>query len=386
MTGAPAGCPVSTIDPWSDSVLLDPYAAYRELRDLGPAVWLEEHNIFALARHAEASAALSDHQRFSSAEGVAVEQDLNTRQSILTTDPPDHETHRRPTAVQLTTAALTADLGVFATVANELTDRLVAAESFDAVSDMASPFSVRVVADLCGLPEAGRERLGALGERAFNSIGPSNPRFADGKMAVGELVELTFEMGTSSDLCPGTRGEQLVESGRLENLVHYTWPGIDTTVHALSSAVMLFAQHPDQWDLLRGDPSLCNSAFNEVLRMHAPVHTFSRVATETVEIGDVEVAEGQRIAIMFGAANRDERRYADPDRFDITRNARDHLGFGRGIHRCVGSHLALAEATALFQALIERVERFDLVSKPVWKPNNSLHGLESLPVAVTPTS
>ncbi len=114
-----------------------------------------------------------------------------------------------------------------------------------------------------------------------------------------------------------------MSGGHPEGLLAYTWPGIDTTVRALSSAVLEFATHPDQWDLLRADPSLVPAAFNEVLRLHTPVKTFARVTTRSVTVGDTDLPAGARVAVMFGSANRDERRYGDPNRFDITRNPTD---------------------------------------------------------------
>lgn len=383
---APHGCPTTDIDPYDDDVLADPYPTYRKLRDLGPVVWLNRYGMVALARHENVRSALSDHARFSSASGPSASEAFNERMpdSILNTDPPLHETYRRPIAVQLTRSALAPDLEQIEAVATTLTEHVVAAGSFDAVGELTSPYSVTVVADLIGLPDEGRGVLGPLGERAFNVMGPDNARHDDGMRALGELTRYTIGAAESGQLCPGSRGAQLADDGRGGEIMSYTWPGIDTTVHALGSAILLFAQHRDQWELLRGDRSLVTAAFNEVLRLHSPVQTFTRVTTEPVDIDGVVLPAGQRVAIMYGSANRDERRYADPDVFDITRDARDQLAFGRGIHLCVGSHLARAEATALLHALAERVERFEFVGEPVWKLNNVLHGLESLPVRVVP--
>ncbi|MFK7917359.1 MAG: cytochrome P450 [Ilumatobacter sp.] len=384
----PMGCPITTIDPYADDFLADRYSGYQQLRDLGSVVWLERYGIAALTRHDSVRAALNDHERFSSSSGQSVCEEFNERmpENILNTDPPLHEQYRRPLLVQLTPSALAPDLEKFDAIASEMTDRLVAATTFDAVRDLTSPYSVRIVADLIGLPEEGRDLLGPLGELAFNLMGPANDRHRAGDEALNQLMGYTLETAMSGQLCPGTRGADLVEAGLALALGAYTWPGIDTTVHALSSAILLFAQHPDQWELLRSDPSMANAAFNEVLRMHSPVQAFTRVTTTSVDIDGVVLPEGVRVAVMYGAANRDERRYDDPDRFDITRNARDQLAFGRGIHLCVGSHLARAEAASLFNALIERVERFELTAEPQWSLNNVLHGLASLPVRIRPAA
>lgn len=145
----------------------------------------------------------------------------------------------------------------------------------------------------------------------------------------------------------------------------YAWAGMDTTVNAIASAVSLFADHPDQWRLLRSDRSLLVSATNEVLRIEPPVQRFTRITTGQVDLG--------------GEALAAERR--ETDRFDIRRNPLDHLSFGRGVHRCVGAGLAQEEIKAVLNALLDRVERFDVVDR-VWRRNNALHGLELLTVLV----
>ena len=386
MDEAPHSCPVTELDPWSDDVVVNPWPAYRTLRDLGPVVWLAGHGMAALARFDGVRAALTDHQRFSSASGVSADEarNLEMGETILTSDPPIHESHRRPLATQLTPASLAPDLPHIDAVADALIERLVGVASFDAVTEMASPFSVNVVADLVGLPAEGRELIGPLGERAFNIMGPRDARNDDGGLALEQLMEYSVGTALSGQLCPGTRGADLVAQGLPAAVTAYTWPGVDTTVHALGSAVLCFAENPDQWDLLRADPSLVPSAFNEVLRLHTPVQTFTRRTTEPVDVEGVVLSAGQRVAVMFGSANRDERRYPDPDRFDVTRNPLDQLAFGRGIHLCVGIHLARAEAHSLFAALARRVRRFELVGEPVWKLNNTLHGLASLPVRAVP--
>lgn len=172
--------------------------------------------------------------------------------------------------------------------------------------------------------------------------------------------------------------------GRPFILISYLWPGIDTTVNALSSAVALFARHPDQWEAVRADRSLIPGAFQEVLRLHAPVHFFTRWVTEDVDVSGVRLDAGTRVLVMYGSANRDERRYPDPDRFDVRRDAGGQLAFGRGVHLCVGMHLARLEAHALLSALADLVARFEPAGDVRWQINNTLHGPAEVPVRVVP--
>lgn len=383
------GCPSSPVELWSDAVLADPYPTFAQLREVGPVVWLERYAVPALTRFEHVSAALVDWRRFSSARGIALDDTVNDGMagvSIITTDPPAHDTYRKPLADQLAPGALVEARPVITATAQRFAAAAVGAGTFDAVSDLARPYSLRVVSDLVGLPEERRGAYPELAERAFNVFGPPNPRMADGFAAVGELINDAMSAAEEGWLLPGGRGEALCRMGMPLSLVSYTFPGIDTTVNALATAVVLFARHPDQWDAVRADPSLIPAAFNEVLRLHAPVHYFSRHATEDTEIDGVRLPAGTRILIMYGSANRDERRFPDPDRFDVHRAPVGNLGFGRGVHLCVGIHLARLEAHALFEALAERVARFEFTGEPKWMLNNTLHGYESAPVRAVPAS
>ena len=162
----------------------------------------------------------------------------------------------------------------------------------------------------------------------------------------------------------------------------YLAPSLDTTINGISSAMMLFGEHPDQWDLLRADRDLIPNAVNEVLRLESPIQRFSRYVTEDHAVGDVVVPAGSRVMLLFGAANRDERRWPDPTRFDVRRErAAEHLAFGFGPHACVGSGLARLEMRLLLEGLVERVERFE-TSEPVRAINQVLRGLASLEVRI----
>lgn len=357
------------------------------MRNLGPVVWLGAHGLFALPRFEEVRSALSAWELFSSASGVAVDEQTNANfdRSILSSDPPAHTEIRRPFAEQLSSVALRPDAPGIRAAAGRYAELVASSDSFDGVGDVAKPFSLEVVCDAVGIPEHCREHLPELAEKAFNTMGPAGDRLVEGLDALRQLGEHAESLVASGELIPGGRGAELVEeSGTARSIVIYTWPGIDTTVNGMSAALLLFAQHPDQWDLVRNDASLIPSAFNEILRMHAPVHYFTRVLTGPTEVGGATLLAGSRVALMYGSANRDERRYANPDVFDVTRNPRDQLAFGRGVHVCVGSHLAKLEGHSLLEALAERVQRFEFDGEPAWMENAVLHGLSELPLRAIP--
>ncbi len=388
-----AHCPETDLDLWSDELLRNPYDAYAALRRLGPVVWMPRYEAYAVARYDEVRAVLQDWRRFSSAKGVGLSEEMNGRsgRGILTTDPPLHDSRRRVLTPQLLPAEVSRHQAFLDRFAADLVAGLVSKRRFDAVTELAHPYSVTVVADLVGLPSEGRDRLIERASAAFNTFGPDNDLNLSSRDGFRQLFEYCTDVATPDRLTPdrwgagiyaaGARGE--IEPEACPGLMlAYAWAGMDTTVNAVSAAVSLFADHPDQWDLLRSDRSLIPAAANEVLRIEPPVQRFTRYSTTDTELGGIVIPEGSRLAVLFGAANRDESHYPEPDRFDITRNPSDHLSFGRGVHRCVGAPLALQEMYSLFDAMADRIERFTMLER-TWRLNNALHGLEQAVVEVT---
>src|SRR5262249_7297940 len=145
------------------------------------------------------------------------------------------------------------------------------------------------------------------------------------------------------------RGE-VDEAARPALMIDYMGPSLDTTIYAIVNGVWLFAEHPEEWRKVCDAPSLVPSAINEILRMESPVQGFSRLLTRDYDMDGITLPEGSRAIALYGAANRDERRFSDPDRFDVTRNPTDQLAFGSGPHVCVGLHLARLEMIAIFRA------------------------------------
>ena len=382
----PLGCPSTDVDLWADEVRRDPHPVFAELRELGPVVWLERYGAVALPRFEQVSAALADWRRFSSARGVGMDDQLNSflGENSIASDPPAHDQYRRPLVDQLWPEGLAPSAPAVEATAVRFAERAVDAGDFDAVADLCRPYSLAVVGDLLGLPEDTRSDYPDLAERAFNVFGPAGERATDGFGAAAELVSRAMNSDAPGALIPGRRGPQLWDLGQPSLIVSYTWPGIDTTVNGLASAILLFAEHPAAWEELRADRSLIPSAFNEVLRLHSPVHFFTRSVTEDVNVGGVELTVGTKVLLMYGSANRDERRFEDPSAFDIRRAGRSHLAFGRGVHLCAGMHLARLEAHSLLDALADRVARFELTAEPTWAVNATLHGPAALPVRTVP--
>ncbi|WP_109463917.1 cytochrome P450 [Albibacillus kandeliae] len=381
-------------DFWSDEVVLNPYPTYRTLRDLGPAVWLSRHEAWAITRHAEVRAALANPEVFSSARGCMMNDPMNTAfvGNILCTDDPEHQQMRKTFARPLMPAAVGVLKARMEELASEQVDRLMEQESFDAVVDIGHHLPINVVSELVGLPEDGRRHMLDWAAGSFDAFGPlSSPRTITGLEVAQEAARYTRGIDPAR-LAPkswGTALFQAAERGDIAEaqarsmMMGYVAPALDTTINATSSAIWLFARNPDQWARLRADRDLMPGAINEVIRMESPIRAFSRYVTRDHEVGGVVLRQGARALMLYACANRDERNYPDPDRFDITRRARDHIGFGYGTHTCAGMHLAKLEMTVILNALADRVAAFEIVEEER-RPHNTLRGLHRLIVRATP--
>jgi cytochrome P450 len=378
--------PELAADLYTDAAILDPYPLYREIRDRAPAVWLSAHGVWAIGRFADVRAALRADDALVSGRGVSLNDMLNA-QPARTTLTSDGELHRRRRGVlmkPMMPSALAEVRERVERLADDLVADLAARESFDGIADFARHLPVAVVSHLVGLAEAGRERMLDWAAATFDALGPPNAR---SQAAAPELLEmLRYAVGVERrHLAPGGWAARLFEAadaGRLDPedarglLIDYIAPSLDTTILAAGSLLFLLGSHPDQWELVRQDPELVPSAVHEALRLESPVRAFTRFAAKPWREGDVAIPEGDRVLVLYGAANRDERRHADPDRFDVRRDARDHLAFGHGVHRCAGGHLAQLELEALLRALVARVRRIE-VGEPAVLMNNVLRGYRS---------
>ena len=160
--------------------------------------------------------------------------------------------------------------------------------------------------------------------------------------------------------------------------------GLDTTVNGIGAAVYCLARFPDQLARLRSDPTLARNAFEEAIRYESPVQTFFRTTTREVELAGHRIGEGEKVLMFLGAANRDPRRWENPDSYDVTRRTSGHVGFGSGIHMCVGQLLARVEGEVMLAAIARKVASIEITGPVKRRYNNTLRGLESLPITISP--
>ncbi len=394
MTPPPVNVPRYDADLFTDEALDDPYPHLRALRDLGPIVWLDAHDMCAAARDEDVRRILADHDTFVSGEGVALNEVINDlgRGTTLMSDGDEHRTQRAIIGRPLTPRAL-ADLRPDAqAIADALVDRLVERRRFDAVTDLAEVLPAMWVPDLLGWPADGREHLLDWAAAQFDGLGPLNNRAvaaADGILAMSAYAQ-QLAASELPEHCFAARIQRAAARGEIERsrcpmlFIDYLAPSLDTTISAIGNAMWLFATNPDQWQLLREEPDRVKAAFNEALRVESPISCFTRVAKVGTSVGAVDIPAGSRVLVSYASANRDERRWDDPERFDITRESAGHLAFGHGEHACVGMGLARLEGAAVLTALVELVETIEVDGLPVRKRNNLIRSFRSLPLTITP--
>jgi hypothetical protein len=223
----------------------------------------------------------------------------------------------------------------------------------------------------------------------FNGFGPRNDLFNKAMANAGPVRDWIMSKCSRAALAPDGLGMQIfraVDTGELTEteagmLVRsFLSAGVDTTVYGLGNALYCFAKYPQQWTILRENPSLIRLAFEEVLRFEAPVQTFFRTTTRAADVGGVRLGAGEKVLLFLAAANRDPRRWERPDEFDVRRRATGHMTFGTGIHGCVGQAVARLEAEAVLSALARHVVSIEMTAEPTRRLNNTLRGLDALPL------
>ena len=396
--GRDGAVPHLALDPFSIEYFDDLDRSQELLRETGPLVYLDKWNVYGVARYAEVHAVLNDPATFCSSRGVglsdfAKETPWRPPSIILEADPPAHTRTRAVLSQVLSPTALKQVRDQFAAAAAATVDRLLERRSFDAIADLAEAYPLAIFPDALGLKQEGREHLLPYAGVVFNAFGPPNKLRQDAIERSAPHQAYVAEQCQRENLAPGGFGaciHAFADSGDITPpeaplLVRSLLSaGLDTTVYGIGAAVYCLARFPDQWARLRADPSLARNAFEEAVRFESPVQTFFRTTTRDVDLGGVTIPEGEKVLMFLGSANRDPRRWEQPDAYDVTRKVSGHVGFGSGIHMCVGQLVARLEGEAVLTALARKVGAITMSGEPKRRHNNTLRGLESLPVTFTP--
>ena len=383
--------PTSALDPFSAAFFDDPFPAFDALREAGPVVRFTAIDSYGAAGWAEVHAILHDHETFCSRRGVGLadfarEKPWRPASLVLEADPPDHTRARHALARALAPGVVAKLRPGFIAAAETLVESLLARGEVDGITDIAEAFPLSVFPEAMGLMNEGRDHLLPYGALAFNAFGPDNALRRAALAAAAPHIAWVTEQCRLENLRPGGIGAAIhaapdITPDEAVLLVRsLLTAGLDTTVHGVGAALLCLAENPAEWARLRENPTLARAAFEEAIRLESPVQTFFRTTTTDAPLGGETIPEGQKVLMFLGAANRDPRKFENPARYDITRRTAGHVGFGNGIHLCIGALLARIEADALLTTLAARVRFIEIAGPPTRKHNNTLRGLAHLPL------
>lgn len=403
---------LTDLDAWERQA---PYEEFARLRREAPIAWFDEgppnHGFWSVHRYNDIVEISRDTARFSSATGVSFEEptaeDMAARRTIIDMDPPAHTKIRKVLASSFTPRAVAVYEHFVRALTNVSLNAALPLGEFDFVEYVAKEIPIRVLARIMGLPEDRLDELIDLGDKLIANTDPEITDVVWGRDDTDayrkfpfrspygkalwdmgrELVEERLHHPTddllSTLLHAEIEGERLTEVD-LDNFFSIlVIAGNETTRIALSQGILAFCERPDQWDLLRTNPGLLNSATEEVLRWSCPTHFMRRTVSEDVQMRDVDMKKGEKLVLWYVSGNRDEEIFTDPDSFDVSRSPNPHLSFGRGgPHMCLGAHLARLEVRIVLDELCQRVARFELTGEPARTRTNFTNGLKRLPVKV----
>jgi cytochrome P450 len=393
-------------DPFGDEYFNDPSDVYRRLRDEAPVYFSERYGFYALSRFADVLAAHRDWETYSSAHGIdlsTLSKDselIQSFKSIIMMDPPEHDRLRALVSRVFTPKAVTALEPMIREVICSFLDPLDDATEFDAVADFSANFPVEIIARLLGMPEADRQpfrkRLDISLHREHGQLDMSEENMA----AVVETGAYFYELAVEKRKNPGDdmmsrltqvtvdRGDG-VETG-LDDIEITGFAGLlggagaETVTKLVGNAVVLFARHPEQWQKILDDPEKIPRAVEEILRILPPSQYQGRYSLADRDFEGVTLPAGFPVLLITGAATRDPRAFDEPDEFDIERVPGISIGFGHGVHSCLGAALARMESRIAIEELARRWRRLEIDDAGLRRVHMSnVAGYSHVPVRVS---
>jgi cytochrome P450 len=403
-------------DPFDPETVADPYPVYARLRADAPVCHVETDDVWAVSRYDDVVGVLRDTTTFSSSAmrdfmtgGVlrrqrarvpwaeSASQLTGDNRIVLSTDPPDHTVLRRLLSRSFTPRAIEARRPLVERLCDDLMDDLLAADgSVDFVAAVTWPLPVLVIAEMLGVPPDRLDDFKRWSDQIVDVVSGVGAEQVDASafvelfVFIADLLNARRRQPPGDDLmgllleAEGEGGETLTAVEIAAFCMLLLVAGNETTTSLLGNTLAALLAHREQLDLLRRRPELVRPALEESLRFDAPFQGLYRTATRPIEVSGVELPDGADLLVLFASANRDERHYDDADRFDVTRDPTDHVGFGAGVHLCLGAALARLEGEVVLRALLERTAHFELAGEITRLPSHVLRSVSSLPLEVVP--
>ncbi len=392
------------IDFNNPTFVADPYEQLKELREFGKPVWHEEMQIFLAARHSDAN----DVFRNKSLGRIFTDKKPDFEwetfnwlhsDSILDSEPPKHTRLRSLVAKAFNRNKIEGMRPAVERITQQLLDvidvKVNSGETFDLIADYAEPLPVKIIADLLGFPESEEHLLRPWSQSIVKmyEVNPSEQYQMEAKKAAAEFAEYVRSLAEHRKKNPGQdlitdlamveeNGEKLNSHELVATCVLLLNAGHEASVNAFGNGMVAALERPDQAELLRKKSrAITDTALEEFMRFDAPLHLFERTATVDTELGGVKIEKGQKIAALIGSANRDSAVFERADEMDLTRDPNPHIGFGAGIHFCLGAPLARLEMSVSLPALWEKYPKMELAGAPVRRPTFVLRGYESVSIS-----
>ena len=411
-TASPDPRPV--FDPFDPRWSSDPFTLYADLRERAP-IHKNALGFWVVARHADCLAVLRDRRASSDSLNIAVERmpegfrtpvavddpvaaAMLEMRPFLFRDPPDHTRLRSLVSKAFTPKVVESLRGRTHQVVDELLDVAIERDRVDLLEEFAYPLPVRIICDMLGVPVADQDQFKVWSNALARGLDPDfllPPEVIAARTeGVLQFSQYFFELLADRRKHPGDDllsglvaveddGTVLSEGELLSTCILLLVAGHETTVNLISGGALALLRHPDQLERFRTDPEVTRSGVEEMLRYVSPVQLTGRAMTEDVEVGGVRFAAGDFAMLLLASANHDPDQFDDPEGFDVTRAANNHLGFGFGIHHCLGAPLARLEAQVALTSLVRRAPDLALaVDDVTYKTNVVLRGMESLPVVM----
>ncbi len=392
-----------------------PHATFDRIRSEDPIHWVEEEDgsgFWAITRHADALTISRDTKTFSSAQGIRLEEmapdELEARRTMMEFDAPEHTRLRRLVNRGFTRRSVAAYEEAIRELAIEVVERALESSEFDFVQEVARELPMRMLSRLLGTTDEEGRKMVAVGDAL---IGNADSEFTDYPVDLvdteefrlmpfrspvsAELYELAGQKAQERRECPMddviTKLIQPTSDGTLLTDLEFNnfftllvAAGNDTTRYTMSHGLRTMAMHPQLWQAWKADPSLTETAVEEILRTSAVTMHFRRTVTVDVEIGGKQMKAGDKVLLWFNAANHDPEVFENPWRFDLGRQVNPHMAFGlNSPHLCLGADLARMEIKVLFEELLKRVEKFELIGEPEYLRSNFIAGIKHLQIGVS---
>lgn len=390
---------------FNDPVFMaDPYSELEKLREFGKPVWHDGLGIFLAACHKDANEVFRNKSLGRIFIDKQPEFEWETfnwlhSDSILDSEPPKHTRLRALVAKAFNRNKIEGMRPAIERITTELLEaidvKVKSGENFDLIADYAEPLPVRIIADLLGFPESEEHLLRPWSQAIVKmyEVNPSIQYQSEAKAAAGEFADYVRTLAEERKKKPGSdlisdlamveeNGEKLNMHELVATAVLLLNAGHEASVNAFGNGMVEVLRRPDQIALLSNNPrALTETALEEFMRFDAPLQLFERTATKDTELGEVEIKAGQKIAALIGSANRDSAVFDNANEMDITRDPNPHIGFGAGIHFCLGAPLARLEMGVSLPALWEKYPHISLASEPVRRPTFVLRGYESVEIS-----